>query len=635
MVYPSVNKRFRLLLPLLLTVISFTTLTAAPNAQEILERFEPIQSGVDYDQPTQAQAAEAELESIKIGSAVGYQIANANGEILRQFMDTNGDQSVDRWSYFKSGVEVYRDIDVDFNGRAENFRWLGPAGVRWGVDVNDDRKVDTWKIISAQEVTQEFVEAAKARDADRFAHLFATDAELSRAGFSAEKVVSMKTARDDAIQAFAKAALQNAILPTGLQWVHFSGMYGVLPEGSAGRTKDVFVYDNVIAIVEEGAGHRQLVVGAMLESGKAWRLVQLPPALQAAEDSVAASGYFFNSHVVNAGGVGSAALPGVSEAMQKLLGQLEQLDQDLAQATASAEIVALNRKRADVLAGLINASVDSDERSQWVRQFSDTVSAAVQSGEFPGGVQRLEALVSSSVKYSQDDRAYVRFRLLTAGYSTALSAQNADFDKVQQKWLLDLSGFVNQFPKSADAPEALFQLGIAEEFAGNPAQAIKYYGEIVQRYAQSSNAAKAEGARRRLELRGRPLALVATTLDGKSLDTRSLEGRVVVIHYWASWSEPSVRDMAILRDLQIKYGTQVALVGINVDADPGLATKVVQENRYSWPHLYSEGGMESQLANQLGVVSVPMMIVVDAMGKVVKTGVHSAELGAVVTELVK
>ena len=93
--------------------------------------------------------------------------------------------------------------------------------------------------------------------------------------------------------------------------------------------------------------------------------------------------------------------------------------------------------------------------------------------------------------------------------------------------------------------------------------------------------------------------------------------------------------MAILRDLQIKYGSRIALVGINVDADPGLATDVVQENRYSWPHLYSEGGMESQLANQLGVVSVPMMLVVDAMGKVVKTGVHSAELGTVVAELVK
>ena len=106
MIYPSVNKHFRLFLPLLLTVFSFSQLGAAPNAQEILGRFEPIQSGVDYDQPTQAQSAEAELESIKIGAAVGYQITNANGEILRQFMDTNGDQSVDRWSYFLSLIHI-------------------------------------------------------------------------------------------------------------------------------------------------------------------------------------------------------------------------------------------------------------------------------------------------------------------------------------------------------------------------------------------------------------------------------------------------------------------------------------------------------------------------------------------------
>ena len=259
----------------------------------------------------------------------------------------------------------------------------------------------------------------------------------------------------------------------------------------------------------------------------------------------------------------------------------------------------------------------------------------MQSGEFPEGVQRLEALLGASAKYSDDDRAYLQFRLLTAGYSTALSAPDADFDKVQQKWLADLSGFVSQFPKSVDAPEALFQLGIAEEFAGNQAEAVKYYAEIVQRYPKSSNAAKAEGAKRRLELKGRPLALVAKTLDNKTLDTRSLEGRIVVLHYWASWSEPSVRDMSMLRDLQVKYGNRIALVGVNVDGDVASATTVVRQNRYTWPHMWSKGGMESQLANQLGVVSVPMMIVVDDTGKVVKAGVHSAELGGVLTELAK
>ena len=619
---------------LAMTATSLLPLHAAPTARETLSRFKPIQSGVDYDQPTAAQAAEAMIESIKVGDSVGYQVSSANGEILRQFMDTNGDQSVDRWSYFKSGVEVYRDIDLDYNGRAENFRWLGPAGIRWGVDSDDDRQIDSWKFISAQEVTQEFVAAAKSRDVARFARLFASDSELARSGFGGAKVASMKEARDDAVQAFAKAVTQKTLLPNGVQWVHFSGMYGVLPQG-VGRSQDVFVYDNVIAIVEDGANHRQLVVGAMLESGKAWRLVQFPPALQDAEDSVAASGYFFNSPVVNAGGVGVAPMQGVSEAAQKMLGELERIDKELAQAATPARIAELNDLRAAVLLRLVGAASTADDRSQWVRQFADTVSAAVQSGEFPAGMARLESVVAASADYGAADRAYVKFRLLTAGYSKALSVPEADFDKVQEKWLADLSGFVNQFPASSDAPEALFQLGIAEEFAGNEAQAIKYYAEIGARYGDSPNAAKAEGARRRLELKGRPLALVAKTLDGKTLDTRSLEGKVVVLHYWASWSEPSVKDMSQLRDLQAKFGNRLSLVGVNVDVDLADAQRVVQQNRYSWSHLYSKGGMESQLANQLGVVSVPMMIVVDATGKVVKTGVHSAELSGILNGLIK
>ena len=619
---------------LAMTATSLLPLHAAPTARETLSRFKPIQSGVDYDQPTAAQAAEAMIESIKVGDSVGYQVSSANGEILRQFMDTNGDQSVDRWSYFKSGVEVYRDIDLDYNGRAENFRWLGPAGIRWGVDSDDDRQIDSWKFISAQEVTQEFVAAAKSRDVARFARLFASDSELARSGFGGAKVASMKEARDDAVQAFAKAVTQKTLLPNGVQWVHFSGMYGVLPQG-VGRSQDVFVYDNVIAIVEDGANHRQLVVGAMLESGKAWRLVQFPPALQDAEDSVAASGYFFNSPVVNAGGVGAAPMQGVSEAAQKMLGELERIDKELAQAATPARIAELNDLRAAVLLRLVGAASTADDRSQWVRQFADTVSAAVQSGEFPAGMARLESVVAASADYGAADRAYVKFRLLTAGYSKALSVPEADFDKVQEKWLADLSGFVNQFPASSDAPEALFQLGIAEEFAGNEAQAIKYYAEIGARYGDSPNAAKAEGARRRLELKGRPLALVAKTLDGKTLDTRSLEGKVVVLHYWASWSEPSVKDMSQLRDLQSKFGNRLSLVGVNVDVDLADAQRVVQQNRYSWSHLYSKGGMESQLANQLGVVSVPMMIVVDATGKVVKTGVHSAELSGILNGLIK
>ena len=54
------------------------------------------------------------------------------GKILREFVDTNGDNVVDRWSYFKDGVEVYRDIDENFNGKADQHRWLNTAGIALG-----------------------------------------------------------------------------------------------------------------------------------------------------------------------------------------------------------------------------------------------------------------------------------------------------------------------------------------------------------------------------------------------------------------------------------------------------------------------------------------------------------------------
>lgn len=37
-----------------------------------------------------------------------------------RFVDTNGDNVVDQWSYYKDGVEVCRDEDVKFTGKAED-----------------------------------------------------------------------------------------------------------------------------------------------------------------------------------------------------------------------------------------------------------------------------------------------------------------------------------------------------------------------------------------------------------------------------------------------------------------------------------------------------------------------------------
>ena len=134
---------------------------AAPTAGQILAGYQPVQKDVLIDRPEADEIAKCTIAIDK----TGYIIRDGNGQMLRNFRDTNGDNTVDQWSYFKDGVEVYRDIDSTFNKTPDQARWLNTGGTRWGIDVNEDGKIDAWKRISAEEVTSELVAAL--RDNDR------------------------------------------------------------------------------------------------------------------------------------------------------------------------------------------------------------------------------------------------------------------------------------------------------------------------------------------------------------------------------------------------------------------------------------------------------------------------------------
>ena len=74
---------------------------------------------------------------------------------------------------------------------------------------------------------------------------------------------------------------------------------------------------------------------------------------------------------------------------------------------------------------------------------------------------------------------YVKFRYLTADYGAKLQKHEIDFVKVQSEWLDNLEQFVKDYPKAADTAEALLQLGIAQEFAGQDEKAKKWYNQLV------------------------------------------------------------------------------------------------------------------------------------------------------------
>jgi thiol-disulfide isomerase/thioredoxin len=591
----------------------------------------PVQKDVDCDNPTKDEIAKATIESISEPGASGWQVFDGEGRLLRRFVDTNGDKKLDLWSYYQNGIEVYRDVDANFNEKADQYRWLGTSGSRWGQDPDEDGTINSWHMISPEEVTAEVVAALRDQDIARFKRVLLSTTELKSLGMGQRREDEIADRIDVAARDFGRFSRGRGLVKPTARWIHFGATRpGLLPAGTAGSSRDLLIYDNVAAIVDTDGKHGQVVIGTLVNVGtQAWRVIDLPTG--------ESTGGFYTS-IIGRTGSSSDVDRGIGRQMQELLAKLEKTDKLLSVATGPAELARLNGARADLLEKLAEDSAKQSEREIWIRQFADTVSAAYQSGAYPQGVQRMRSMLGNlkSGRDSEDLIAFLTFRYYTADYSRTLQAPNADFSKVQAKWLKDLRRFVSDFPRSPNAAEAMLQLAIAHEFSGKEDEATLWYGRIAKDFPNLPLSKKAIGASRRLSSVGKTISLKGTSASGSPFDLANYRGKVVLIHYWATWCEPCKADIKVIKRVQDKLGNRgFTAIGVNLDHTKAAMTEYQRTHRLTWPQLYEEGGMESRLASELGVVTLPTMLLIDRTGRVVRRNIHSGELEAEILRLQK
>ncbi|REJ66687.1 MAG: thioredoxin [Planctomycetota bacterium] len=610
-----------------------TTVDAKPPKIKDALKLKPIQRDVTYDQPTAAEAAKCTIDTENDDRQHGWVVRNADGQVLRRFVDTNRDKVVDRWCYFRAGVEVYRDVDSDFNGKVDQHRWLNTAGRRWAIDKNEDGTIDRWRAISAEEVSAEVVAALATRDSRRFARLLLTSDELKQLGLGKSTQQRLATAMGSSVGRFDKLAKQSRQLSSDTRWIDFSAVQpGIVPAGENGSTKDVIVYENVAAMVDTKGKQGLVHIGTLIEVGDVWRVVSAPRLSGDGATADASGDSFFFRQVAASVPSGSAPSGGtvLTDEVQKLLAQLEKLEPQIATAKSPSAMAKLNAQRAEILEQLYSQAQSDEERDAWGRQLADMLSTAAQSGGLPDGVERLNRFSKKLAKQKsqRDLAAYARYRAMMAAYSMDMQSPKADFVKIQEQWLKDLNTFVKEFPTSPDAPDAMLQLATAEEFAGEEDKAKSWYGRIVKEFANSDVARKAEGAMRRLNSVGKVISIRGKDFKNRNVSIAGLRKRYVLVQYWATWCEPCKEDMEDLTDLVSKYGRKgFAILGVNVDNDRATAQAFLQKSKFPGRiDLYEPGGLDSRLANEMGVLTLPTMLLVDPKGKVINRNIHVGEL---------
>ena len=430
---------------------------------------------------------------------------------------------------------------------------------------------------------------------------------------------------------FRKLAASQKTLGSDSRWLQFGGSRpGTVPAGTEGSTKDLVVYGNAVAVAESGGKHVQLQLDTLVRVGDTWRLIA-PPQIEGEgnADLVRDGGGLFQTPKPR-DQIDETAQSGDGPP-QKLLRELEEIDKLGDGAASPEEQARLATQKAVILQNIADVANTPEDRAQWLRQLADFISATVQSGVWPEGVERLKTLHAGLAKdpAGEELAAYVEFRYLTAQYGRDIGkAATNEFPTVQANWLANLEKYVKDHPKSGDTAEAMLQLAIAQEFAGQEDDAKKWYGEIRANFPETATAKKATGAITRLECVGKPIRLKGpSAIGGKPVDLAQFKDKApVLIQYWATWCEPALVDIAQLKEVQAKYPKELAVVGVSLDNKADDLAGYLREHKLPWPQIFEPGGLDSRLANEMGILTLPTMILVGKDGKVVNRNVHITEL---------
>ncbi len=624
------------------TCVANTASAAPPPSVKETMAFAPKQRDVEFETPKPEEYAKCKVELDRKGKISGWVVLGVNGQILRKFLDTDGDGKLDQWRYFNHGIEVYRDIDTNDNEKVDQARWLNLGGSRWGIDQNEDGRIDMWRILSAAEASKEAVRAMVSGDDAALQSVMVTAEDLKALGLNQAMATKLLESSADAGKKSRAILAKSKSLTGQTKWSRFdASMPSLIPTDDEKATADLLVYENAVAIVETQGKYAAVQVGEMIRIGEVWKLTQVPQPIEGENGSIVTAGGILMQPLMSANNAaGGAAGPGASPEVEKLLGELVKIEQGLTQPNADrAAVKALMARRGDLLNQAIKLAETDDERLLLTKQLVDGFALAAQVGTYPEGAADLKAMEQDWRRKSPKSPLvpYVVYRRIQAQYYVGLQESEQDKEKdkpaeVQKEWIKGLEEFIAEFSDSEDSSDAMLLLAHHEELSARSKEATEWYQRLVKEKPKTEAGQRALGALRRLDLNGKPLVLTGPGLDGGTIDMRSLRGKNVLVVFWSSEYKVCEDDLPDLRALyQAHKPKGFEIVGVCLDMNKAAVKPYLTQHKMTWPQLYQPGGLSSPMAMGYGVISLPTMFLVNAEGVVVSRNTSVQEVKTALT----
>jgi thiol-disulfide isomerase/thioredoxin len=237
------------------------------------------------------------------------------------------------------------------------------------------------------------------------------------------------------------------------------------------------------------------------------------------------------------------------------------------------------------------------------------ISMAIQGGDFKLAIEAGTDLLSN---------AKTPYEMATArAYRGIAELKQGQIDHKQSQYAAADQDFQAALKVSPNSSAVLFSEGMALANLQQDDAARASF----QAYLKLTKADSVEGRRAaryvmepQLARQRMAPAFEITTIDGKQVSLDDLQGKVVLMDFWATWCGPCREALPNIQHIAQKFaGQPLVVLSISLDSDDGAWKKFVADHKMTWMQA-RDGGFTGPLSRQFNVNAIPHTFTIDADG---------------------
>jgi thiol-disulfide isomerase/thioredoxin len=254
---------------------------------------------------------------------------------------------------------------------------------------------------------------------------------------------------------------------------------------------------------------------------------------------------------------------------------------------------------------------DKQDGGHCVACQNEMIRLGLEIGDFKTADTAAQELISAAkdpraVAVAHDQRALVLMR--------EAMARNKDeiYAEADKEYKVAFGAYPN-------FPDAMFGDGLALAHLKQDDAARTQFENFVAKSTAKEDAAQRQRAQRyadRPELARARMApaFAVTTVDGKRVSLDDLQGKVVLIDFWATWCGPCREALPNIQKIAQKFqGQPLVILSVSLDRDESKWKDFIAKNNMTWLQ-YRDGGFEGSLAHLFSVNAIPHTFTIDADG---------------------